>query len=213
MTQLRSAERWRRLALALPWPHGRLLAISVAGIVVLATAHVIDRLTIDADLLRLDLEANLPTWFSSLQFGLAGVASLLLGGSRAPERRLWTAVGVLMLLLSLDELATLHERISAQIGADPAELVVQPLIGLAVIALLLDTAWRTGGVARVLLVAAVGALVLGHLAELATPAPEEGPVAAALKIVEESFEMLLAALVLSAAAARAAALGVIPTSA
>jgi len=88
-------------------------------------------------------------------------------------------VGALLLVLSLDELATLHERLSAEIGATTAEWIVQPLPGLVAIALLVGAGRQAGGAAQRLLVAAVGALVLGHLAELATPAPEQGPAAAA----------------------------------
>jgi hypothetical protein len=185
-------------------PHEWILAASCAAITLLALAHVVNRLTVDADLLRLDAEANLPTWASSLQFGLAGIACLALAATERAGGWRWAAVGALLLLLSLDESATLHERLSAEVGATTAEWVVQPLAGLVAIVVLVGAGRQAGGVARRLLLVAVGALVLGHLAELATPAPEQGPVAAALKIVEESLEMLVAALVLAAAAARAA---------
>ncbi|MGI8779092.1 MAG: hypothetical protein ACR2L8_02780, partial [Solirubrobacteraceae bacterium] len=173
----------------------------------LALVHVVNRVTVDSDLLRLDTEANLPTWASSLQFGLAGIACLLVAAADRGGRGRWSGVSALLLVLSLDELATLHERLSAEIGAAVAEWIVQPLAGLAAIALLVAAGRQAGGVTRQLLLAAVGTLVAGHLAELATPAPEEGLVAAALKIVEESLEMLMGALVLAAATGRVAALG------
>jgi hypothetical protein len=157
---------------------------------------VVNRVTFDSDMLRLDLEANVPTWASSLLFGLAGIACIAAG---------WAGVGALALALSLDEVATLHERLSADIGATAAEWVVQPLVGLAAIALLLLTGTRASGAARGLLWAAAAALVLGHLAELATPAPEEGALAAGLKIVEESLELMVAAFLLAAATAQAGA--------
>lgn len=181
-------------------PHGWILLGSGAVIALLAAAHTINRLTFDSDLLRLDLEANVPTWASSLWFGVAGLACLALGA--AERRGLWAGLGALVLLLSLDEVAGMHERLSADLGATAAEWVVQPVAGLATIALLAGVGRTAGGTAQRLLLAAAAALVLGHLAELATPAPEEGPVAAALKVVEESLEMLVAAFVLAAAAAR-----------
>jgi hypothetical protein len=179
--------------------------VSGAAIALLAAAHAINRVTFDSDLLRLDLEANVPTWASSMLFGLAGLASVVVGA--AARQRLWIGLGALVLALSIDELAALHERLSGQLGADAAEWIVQPLAGLAAIALLVAVGRQAGGSVQRLLLAAVAALVLGHLAELATPAPEEGPVAAALKILEESLEMLVAAFVLGAAVAHAVALG------
>jgi hypothetical protein len=165
--------------------------------------HVINRLTFDSDVLRLDLEANLPTWASSMQFGVAGLACLAVAAADRTGRGLWAAVGVLLLVLSLDELATMHERLSAAIGATPAEWIVQPLAGVTAIALLLATGRHAAGTARRLLHAAAAALVLGHLAELATPGREEGTAAAGLKVVEESLEMLVGALVLAATTAHA----------
>jgi hypothetical protein len=185
-------------------PQTWILVVSGGLIALLAVAHVGNRATVDSDLLRLDLEGNVPTWASSLMFGIAGLACLGVSAAGRRGRALWAGVGALALALSLDETAALHERLSADIGATSAEWIVQPLVGLAAIALLLAAGRQTGGPAQRLLLAAAGALVLGHLAELATPAPEEGAVAAALKIVEESLEMLVAALVLAAAAARAA---------
>jgi hypothetical protein len=186
-------------------PHGWILVASGAAIALLAAAHVINRVTFDSDLLRLDLEANVPTWASSMLFGLAGLACVVVGA--AAHRSLWVGLGALVLALSVDELAGLHERLSGELGATAAEWIVQPLAGLAAIVLLVAAGRQSGGSAQRLLLAAVAALVLGHLAELATPAPEEGPVAAVLKIVEESLEMLVAAFVLAAAVAHAVALG------
>jgi hypothetical protein len=185
-------------------PHGWILAASCCAIALLALAHVVNRLTVDVELLRLDAEANLPTWASSLQFGLAGIACLALVATDRVRRWWWAAVGALLLLLSLDEFATLHERLSAEIGAATAEWFVQPLAGIVAIVVLVSAGRRAGGATQRLLMAAVGALVLAHLAELATPAPEQGAVAAALKVVEESLEMLVGAFVLAAAVAHAA---------
>jgi hypothetical protein len=182
--------------------HHRLLRACCALIVALVALHVADRLTVDTPILRLDVEANIPTWASSVLFALAGVAWAMLARLER-GRRTWALLGALLIALSADEIATLHERLSGRTGAELAELLVQPAVGLAVIALFVVVSRGLHPTARGLLLAAAAALVLGHLAELATPAPEEGPVAAALKILEETFEMLLAALALTAAAAQA----------
>jgi hypothetical protein len=186
--------------------HWRIVTVGVAVIGLLAAAHVVNRYVSDGRLFRVDAEANVPTWGSSFQFGLAGLACLGVAAG-GPDRRLWTALGLLMLFFSLDEIATLHELLSAEIGSSTAEWIVQPPIGATVIALLLIAGRRARGPAGPLLLAAACALVLGHLSGLATPGTERGPVAAVIKVFEESFEMLLGTFVLAAAAARGAALG------
>jgi hypothetical protein len=191
----------RRVEQARSAPQWRVIAVSGSIIALLVAVHVANRLTVNAELLRLDAEANLPTWFSSLQFALAGAACLAVAVARRRASWPWGLLGALMVLLSLDEVATLHERLSAQVGGTLAEVVIQPVAGLAVIALFVVVGRRAERTARRLLLAAAAALLLGHAAELATPPPEEGHVAAALKIAEESFEMMLGALVLAAAVA------------
>jgi drug/metabolite transporter (DMT)-like permease len=68
----------------------------------------------------LDLEGNLPTWYSSFQFILAGAAALLCyhaeeeaagpGGRRGSWA--WLLVAALMLGMSLDETGQLHEALT-----------------------------------------------------------------------------------------------------
>lgn len=63
---------------------------------------------------NLDSEANVPTWFSSMQLatvglGVSGLAALGIGGRM--EKRALVLAGFGFLVLSLDELISLHEKL------------------------------------------------------------------------------------------------------
>jgi hypothetical protein len=64
-------------------------------------------------LFYVDLESNVPTWYSSVLLLLAaGLCALLARhhiAARLPYRRHWLVLAALFLLLSLDEIAMLHE--------------------------------------------------------------------------------------------------------
>lgn len=59
----------------------------------------------------LDDESSVPTWFSQLLFLGAGVGSLFIAWlERAKaQRRIWTLIGLVSIVFSMDEIATLHE--------------------------------------------------------------------------------------------------------
>jgi hypothetical protein len=71
-------------------------------------------------LFDLDGEANVPTWFSSCQLLLIGVILFLLSFIRykaeRPSRPFLFVLSMCFLLLSLDETAQLHERITQWVG-------------------------------------------------------------------------------------------------
>lgn len=71
-------------------------------------------------LFDLDGEANVPTWFSSCQLLLIGVILFLLSfipyKAERPSRPFLFVLGICFLLLSLDETAQLHERITQRVG-------------------------------------------------------------------------------------------------
>jgi hypothetical protein len=89
--------------------------------------------------LLLALERNPSTWFSAAQLALAAVLALAVGRGRADADR-WRLVAGILLLLSVDEVATFHEKLGG--------LPVVPGIG--------DRAWTGAG----LLLAGVVALRL-----------------------------------------------------
>ena len=58
-------------------------------------------------------EANIPTWYSSIALavaaGLLAISAVLVRRSGGPYWRHWAALGVIFLMLSMDEVAQLHE--------------------------------------------------------------------------------------------------------
>jgi hypothetical protein len=113
----------------------------------------------------------------------------------------WYLLAGVMTFFSLDEVAMIHERLEDRHGTELALLVVQPLAGVVIVAVIYG-ALRGRVVGRVLalLGAALGTLVLAHASgainHLAEPT---GFVYDALAVVEEVCEMLTGTFVLVAA--------------
>ena len=63
-------------------------------------------------LFNLDKEQTIATWFSSMLLGLNGLLALALRSTEHEMRlvKYWTTLGWLLIILSLDEAASLHER-------------------------------------------------------------------------------------------------------
>jgi len=78
----------------------------------------------------MDGELNIPTWWSTSLFLVAGLAALglarcnrLLGRAVAP----WTLVGIGLFGLSLEEVAAIHEDVGTALGGGSGEVSVWPL--------------------------------------------------------------------------------------
>lgn len=73
------------------------------------------------DVIDLDAEGNLPTWFSSFQLALIAISFWALASrvreTGRPSRRFLKTCGGFFLLLSIDETAMFHERITASVGS------------------------------------------------------------------------------------------------
>jgi hypothetical protein len=98
-----------------------LIAIEVLFVIVYATdVFLKERFWLLHALFDLDGEANIPTWFSSCQLFLIGVVLFPLGFARhkakRPSRQFLLVLSVCFLLLSPDETAQLHERITQRVG-------------------------------------------------------------------------------------------------
>lgn len=75
-----------------------------------------------------DQEANLPTWLSSMLLNIAAVLAFVISSSDAPVlRRPWRGIALLLALMSMDEIACLHNvpsrRLFEWLGADNGYLM------------------------------------------------------------------------------------------
>lgn len=64
-------------------------------------------------LVHMDHEANLPTWFSSMLWAIAAVVAYQCSQLAQVkfEKRLWAVMAFILLILSIDEVAMMHEHI------------------------------------------------------------------------------------------------------
>ena len=102
-----------------PW---YLALIASVFLVLTAAAHLIvgsetSSLMGFRQLVGVDAEGNLPTWFSAALLHFAGVLawSISLKDSAA-NRRSWQAIAILLLLMGIDEIASLHNAPSRIVG-------------------------------------------------------------------------------------------------
>lgn len=160
------------------------------------------------------LEWNPSSWFSSALLAATAATAFVVG--RDGDARRWNAVAGILLVMSIDEIATLHERMAALPGIPGvgsrgwagAGLVLVALVSIRLVpwALTLDRALRRalvlGGV--VFVAGAVGFEVLsGNRAE---SVGEDG-LHWVLATVEEDLEILGVVIVLRALLQRLAAAG------
>lgn len=162
--------------LPLPWRPTALVMGAVSGLLVLTS--LVTRLApphpaFEAGggayrLLDVSGELNLPTWWSVALLLAAAVATLVLAVlQRANGRRAWSAtvtLAVVVLVLSLDEGAAIHERLAVP-GADGLPLGGWLVVGVP---LALATAGVTTWLARSLPPAVRRAAVAGMLLLLAS---------------------------------------------
>lgn len=163
-------------------------------------------------LFYVDLENNVPTWYQSLAFALAALILAALGAAavkaRAPFARHWTALSLIFLFLSLDEMASIHEATMAPVQrfTGPLEGVWQPawvVLGVAALAIVggmfLRFFLHLRPPERLQVLAAAGLFVGGAVGmEMATaslymtsdPAYKVSFTYALLAHVEEALEML-----------------------
>ncbi|WP_432493809.1 hypothetical protein [Kineococcus auxinigenes] len=126
----------------------------------LSAAHLLNHATVNHRLLDADLENNVPTWWSGVQFAAAALAALWAVGAVAGRRRVaWLGVAALCTALSLDEVASLHEHAGRRLGAETTLSLTQPLAALAVAVGLLVVARLTGGAAGRVLVLTTAVLL------------------------------------------------------
>ncbi|MEO5370163.1 MAG: hypothetical protein H7833_08845 [Magnetococcus sp. DMHC-1] len=73
------------------------------------------------DLFNITLEANIPTWFSSLQFMVTGLVAWIISRQRATMGQsgaalVWVWIALFFLFDGLDDTAQIHERLGSYFG-------------------------------------------------------------------------------------------------
>jgi hypothetical protein len=101
----------------------RVSALILAADVSVLLLHVVNRASgLDKRLFDLDLEANLPTWLSSIQFFGVALGAALLSRQSAGRRVLaWRIFALLFVFLSIDEAAQIHEEIVDRVATSPSQ--------------------------------------------------------------------------------------------
>lgn len=89
--------------------------VTLLGVIVALNVGNVVSVALGADdkatrYLLLAFERNPSTWFSAFQLALAALLALAVGHGR-PDARNWRFVAALLALLSLDEVATFHEKL------------------------------------------------------------------------------------------------------
>ena len=179
-------------------------AILAGGLVlqaVLVVLHGVNKeLLDDANFLALDKDNNLPSWITTALFVAAGLAMGLLAWLRPRERIPLALLGVVALLLSLEQMAQIHGELEEDLG-DAMTLVIQPLLAIGLVAVVALAARGLPTLSKVLLWAAIACIAVSQLSSMVN-SETDPPYALVVffQTVEEVGEMLTAILLIAAAA-------------
>jgi hypothetical protein len=111
-------------------PALQILMLMLAADAVVVALHVVNEAGgFYAQMFNLDLEENLPTWLSSVQFlAVAAVAGLLARLRRGPERLAALALALVFAYFSLDEVALVHEKLAEHAPAALEDVPKLPIL-------------------------------------------------------------------------------------
>jgi hypothetical protein len=160
--------------------------------------HGLNRLTVDIEFLRIG-EQSLWTWVTCTLFAASALTAFGFMALQPPAARWpWATVGALMLALSADEVAAVHERLE-EASSELSFFVLQPLIALAAVVLFVRLIPALERDARIWIGLAAAALVLAQLGStVVTEREVSNAVHVGQAIAEELLEMLVPAFILAA---------------
>lgn len=180
----------------------RVIAFCVAVQVVLVALNLLSRVAgLDSPILDIETESNPATWWSSFQFGLAGLAAAAVVVFDAGPALVWGPIAGAMGFFSLDEVAQLHEKFEESVGGSWVVTALEPLVALGILAFAVYALRRLGKAERILLVLAAVALVAANVSGGITESvtTESSVLEHAFAVQEELCEMLVGTFVLAAA--------------
>ena len=182
-----------------PDPWAIVLLGLLAAIGALVLLHGVNKVALgDRVMFALDGEGNVPTWFSSTLFAVAGISAFALALIDARSRWLWVLVGFLFVAFSLDDSVEIHETTERE-GESLSRLLVQPVV-VGVLALALGVLGRRHPrPERWLLMAAGGVIVVALGASLLNAYFDPAySILVTVQVLEEASEMVAPALVIAA---------------
>jgi len=121
---------------------GAVLALGAASVLANLYRHGLDQdgLLGLVNLVNADEEANVPTWLNACLLLLAAALVGIVAGAARARRRHWAALSLLLLYLSMDEVAQVHELFedsaSARLDAAGSDYVVWGIAGAAIVLVL-----------------------------------------------------------------------------
>ena len=149
------------MSVDVPIPDGkkvtRLLLTVVVCLILLSVAGQVSKYYLGHERLKgfvpafyVDLESNVPTWYSSFALSLAGALLLVVAACKVLRRDAyryhWAALSALFFLLSVDEVAMFHEYpiypLREALGAGGALYYTWVLPGVAFVAVVAISFWR-----------------------------------------------------------------------
>jgi hypothetical protein len=183
--------------------HHRVLFCCVAVQMLLVALNMIDRgANINLSLIDVETESSLTTWWTSFQFGLAGLASGAVAALESGAVWVWGPISGAMMLFSVDEVGQMHERFEGVAGSEWVVRAAEPIVAVAIFAFTIYALRRLGRPQRLLLVLAAFALLAANAIAAVN---DTGATAASswsehlLGVQEELSEMLVGSFVLAAA--------------
>ncbi len=179
-------------------PTALLVVLDVAALAALLAVHPVNEAVLEIRLLDMDDEGNVPTWFATMNFGLAGLVGLLAAlNNRGGARLAWLFVGSCLVAFSVDEAVAVHEIVGRRLGDVTTLSLAQPVTAVLVATSFLLAA-RVVPLGGRLLRCAGGVLVLSQACASAAGLFLGGAWRFVFEAVEEATETLTGIVVLTA---------------
>lgn len=176
------------------------VAAGVGAILLLIGLHGVNKLVLDdGPTFSLDADWSVSSVWTIVLFATAAFLWARLASLRPEHHRVWLALAVLSGLLAVEGALQVHAWLEERAGYELNLLVVQPVLAVAVITLFVLGHRRLPSPERHLLAAAAVTLVLAQGMSMISGKLEVAHVAVVvLSVLEESFEMLTATLLVAA---------------
>lgn len=177
-------------------------AIIVGGVAIqllLVLAHGVNKeLLGDGTFLALDRDHNVPAWYETALFLVAGLGCWLLAWLRPAIRVPLALLGLVALLLSFEQMAQLHGTVEEDLG--DAATAIEALMALGLVAVVWLAARGLPRLSRILLWGAIVSIAVAQGSSTLNGDDLPHAVVVFLQTLEEVGEMMTATLLIAAVA-------------